>query len=56
MVYIDTIDTHSMFQHRLASQKIKNGEDDENQIEYWVASEVPKVGKPCQPPAEESEV
>ena len=56
MVYIETIDIHSMVQHRLASQQIKKGEDDENQNEYHVASEVPKVGETCQPPAEESEV
>ena len=50
MVYIEIIDIHSVIQHRLASQQIKKGEDDENQTEYQVASEVPKVGETCQPP------
>ena len=56
MVYIDTIDIHSMIQHRLGRQQIKKGEDDGNQTEYQVASEVPKVGEMHQPPAEESQV
>ena len=55
MLYIETTDTHSMIQHRLSSQQIKKGEDDGNQTEYQVASEVPKVEKTCQPPAEESQ-
>ena len=45
-----------MIQHRLASQQIQKGEDEENQTEYQIASEVPKVEEVCQPPAEESQV
>ena len=56
MVYIETTDIHFMIQHRLASQQIEKEEDEENQTEYQVVSEVPKVGEICQPPAEESEV
>ena len=56
MVYIENNDIHSMIQHRLASQQIKKGEDDENQTEYQVPSAVPKVGEMCQPPTKESEV
>ena len=33
-VYIGTIDINPMIQHRLASQQIKKGEDEENQTEY----------------------
>ena len=54
MVYIETIDIHSMIQHRLACQQIKKGEDDGNQTKYQVASEVPKLREMCQLPAEES--
>ena len=56
MVYIETIDIHSIIQHRLANQQIKKGEDEENQAEYQVASEVPKVGQMSQLPVEESQV
>ena len=56
MVYIETIDIQSMIQHRLASQQIKKGKDEENQTEYQVASEVPKVKEMYLPPAEESQV
>ena len=47
MVYIETIDIQSMIQHRLASQQIKKGEEDENHTENQVASEVTKVGAMC---------
>ena len=56
MVYIETTELHSTIQHRLTSQQIKKGEDEENQTENYVASEVPKVGTTHQPPAEESQV
>ena len=56
VVYIETIDTNSMIQHRLDSQQIKKGEDDENQTEYQVASEVLKFGETLQPSAEESQL
>ena len=55
-VYIETTDIHSMIQHRLASQQIKKGEDEENHTEYQVASKVPKVGEMYQPPTEKSQV
>ena len=55
MVYIETIDIHPVIQHRLACQQIKKG-DEEYQIEYRVASEGPKHGEMCQPPAQESQV
>ena len=45
-----------MIQHRLASQQIKKAEEDENQTEYQVAFQVPKIGETHQPPAEESQV
>ena len=56
MVYIETTDILSMIQDRLASQQIKKEEEDENQTEYQVASEVPKVWETCQQPVEESQV
>ena len=43
-------------QHRLTSQQIKKGEDEESQTEYQVASEVFKIGETCKPPAEGSQV
>ena len=55
-VYIEATDIHSMNQHRLASKQIKKGGGWENQTEYEVASEVPKVGEMHQPPAEEPHV
>ena len=56
MVYIETIDICSMIQHTWASQQIKNGEHEENQTEYQVASEVPMIWEAHQPPAEECQV
>ena len=56
MVYIETIDIHSMIQHRLAIQQIQKGGDKENQTEYQVASEVCKIWETNEPPAEESQV
>ena len=56
MVYIETTDLYSLIQHRLASKQIMKGEDEENQTQYQVASEVPKVGEMHQSPAEESQV
>ena len=41
MMNTETIDIHSMIQHRLAIQHLKKGEDEENHTEYQVASEVP---------------
>ena len=55
MIYIETIDIHSMIQYRLASQQVKK-EEEENQTVYQVASEMPKVGEMCQSPTEESQV
>ena len=49
LVQIKTTEIHSMIQHTLASQQIKKGEDEENQTDCLVASEVPKVGEIHQP-------
>ena len=54
-MYIEPIDIHSMIQHRLASQQINKG-GEENQTEHQVASEVPTVGEICQPHVEEFQV
>ena len=56
MVCIETIDIHSMIQHRLASQQIKMVEDEENQTEYRVVSEVHTIGEMHHPPAKKSYV